>query len=236
MHLPKGITERKNSYRARVSINGITESRDFNFRTYSKEIALEYAIKYLEETRTKLIPKATGLTSKYRVKAKEELTIEKLKEILSYDSVTGLFTWLKKTAACVTVGDVAGCFDADGYVLIGIAGKMYKAHRLAFALTENSFLAEDIEVDHINRITSDNRWANLRKATRSQNQQNKVAKQGILGIKGLSLNLNNNTINAVITLQGKTTVKVFPQQNLLEAKAWIKEQRTLLHGEFANHG
>ena len=58
----------------------------------------------------------------------------------------------------------------DGYIIIGIGGKFYKAHRLIMM----AFVGESHqEVDHINRIKTDNRFENLRYVTRSQNGLNR---------------------------------------------------------------
>ena len=57
-----------------------------------------------------------------------------------------------------------------GYIQIGISGKMYYAHRLIIL----AFLGEsDQQVDHINRIKTDNRFENLRYCTHSENQCNR---------------------------------------------------------------
>lgn len=101
------------------------------------------------------------------------LTQEKLKELLHYNPQTGFFTWVKSKGRA-KAGSIAGCPDKDGYILIGINRKLYKAHRLAFIYMEGSEPSHD--VDHINRVTGDNRWSNLRHATRSQNNINRKCK------------------------------------------------------------
>ncbi len=47
-----------------------------------------------------------------------------LKELLSYDEKTGVFTWIKKRQN-VVVGRVAGHIDRLGYERITISGKIY---------------------------------------------------------------------------------------------------------------
>ena len=57
-----------------------------------------------------------------------------------------------------------------GYIRINISGKKYKAHRLIML----AFIGDsDQQVDHINRIKTDNRFENLRYCTRSENQLNR---------------------------------------------------------------
>lgn len=81
---------------------------------------------------------------------------------LTYCQDTGLFHWPN--------GRVAGSINGDGYVDIKVRGKVYKAHRLAFLK-----MGLDIPeyVDHENRNRSDNRWINLRAATKNQNGYNR---------------------------------------------------------------
>lgn len=107
--------------------------------------------------------------------SKSILTQEKLKEYLSYDKKTGVFTWLKTESNRVKVGDVAGTTHSYGYIIIGIFGKQMKAHRLAWLYEYGKLPTRDL--DHENEIKSDNRICNLRLATNSQNMLNKSKPQ-----------------------------------------------------------
>jgi len=100
-----------------------------------------------------------------------ELTAEKLRELLHYDPETGIFTWKVRTSRSVKVGDVAGCPNGDGYLQVWIQSRLYKAHRLAWLYTYGEWPTD--QIDHINRIRTDNRISNLREATNKQNHQNK---------------------------------------------------------------
>jgi hypothetical protein len=87
-----------------------------------------------------------------------------------YDADTGVFTWIKKTSRKVVVGRVAGSPHRGGYITIGIDGRLYLAHRLAMLSVTGEFPIFD--VDHINGNRSDNKYANLRIASRKENLQN----------------------------------------------------------------
>jgi hypothetical protein len=98
-----------------------------------------------------------------------------LKSILSYNPDTGLFSW--KNLSGRKNKTTAGCFDNNGYVIIGIKlpggkSKKYGAHRLAWLYYHEEWPQNDI--DHINGVKSDNRIINLRHVTRRQNQQNRA--------------------------------------------------------------
>src|SRR4029450_2313606 len=99
-----------------------------------------------------------------------ELTAERLRELLDYDPETGDFTW-KVNRRCVRSGSVAGNVNCvDGYCYIGVDARRYHAHRLAWLYIKGAWPND--QIDHINGNKADNRFANLRQATHSQNQAN----------------------------------------------------------------
>lgn len=108
-----------------------------------------------------------------------DLTQERLRYVVSFDADTGIFTRLTKAAQCVTLGEVAGGLDTQGYVRINIDGKKYLAHRLAWLYEKGTWPRSCI--DHINGDRKDNRMKNLREASHSQNMQNQSMKNGSVG-------------------------------------------------------
>ncbi len=108
------------------------------------------------------------------------LTQARLKEVLYYDPETGVFTWLKPTSnkSRVKIGRRAGSPQYSGrvgtlYWKIYIDHRTYKASRLAWLYVKGNFPGPDKQIDHHNRDSLDDRWANLRLATHSQNQANR---------------------------------------------------------------
>ena len=77
-----------------------------------------------------------------------------------------------------------GSYDKDGYLIIKIKGKQYKAHRLVYAYFHGKFPSN--EIDHINRNRTDNRIENLRDASRLENiantQQKPNKETGVIGV------------------------------------------------------
>ena len=113
------------------------------------------------------------------------LTIDRLKQTLSYNPETGIFTRLLQTNFRYPAGRPAGTLRKDGYVQIGIDGVIHQAHRLAWFYVNGVWPVETI--DHINTVRSDNRIANLREATYFENAQNIRRasvrnKSGLLGV------------------------------------------------------
>ena len=164
----------------------------------------------------------------------EMLTQEQLKEFLSYDPDTGIFTWLKAACNSVRVGSVAGCLDTYGYIRIKRARKQYGAHRLAFLYMTGEFPVD--QVDHINGVRNDNRWLNLRQATGSQNMSNQGKPiTNTSGFKGVFWNKSAKKwlaqighMNRVIYLGLFTTPEAAHQAYIAAAEKF--------HGNFANVG
>lgn len=113
------------------------------------------------------------------------ITQSRLKELLHYDPETGVFTYLTKPSYRVDIGDIAGCDNGKGYLQIRLDTVLYKAHRLAWLYMTGTFPA--YLIDHIDGVKSNNRWRNLREATKALNGQNrrvahKNNESGFLGV------------------------------------------------------
>lgn len=132
-------------------------------------------------------------------KRANRLTLEELRRILYYDPITGILTWLIRRnghGGCV-VGKPAGSLrqhSSDtwldgGYIQIVIDQRVYRAHRLAWWFMTGTPPPKGIDVEHKNRDRADNRWENLRLATRSQNNCNaKTRRDNRSGVKGVHPN------------------------------------------------
>lgn len=84
-----------------------------------------------------------------------------------------------------------GSLDKDGYLIIKIKKKQYKAHRLVYAFFNGKFPEQ--EIDHINRIRTDNRIDNLRAVTRIENVRNSyVPPNKETGVVGVHISNNTN--------------------------------------------
>jgi HNH endonuclease len=113
-------------------------------------------------------------------------SLTRVKELLHYDSETGIFTWLQRVGRS-RVGHRAGCVRKNGYESINIDSSRWLSHRLAwFYVTGRE---PEYVVDHINGCSTDNRFANLRDVEERINFHNQLKPRAnnTSGIKGVCI-------------------------------------------------
>jgi hypothetical protein len=165
-----------------------------------------------------------------------DLTVDLVRSLLDYDPETGEFRWKYRSEGppewnSVYPGKIAGALNTLGYRQIMVAGKLRYAHRLAWLLIAGSWPMH--EIDHIDMVRSNNRFMNLREATRSKNTMNRGARaETASGLKGACWDKSRNAWIATIRVDGK--------QHFLgrfataeEAHAAYAAAAATLHGDFA---
>lgn len=128
---------------------------------------------------------------------------ERARELLGYDPETGVLVWLVDRPGGKRAGMEAGSKNAPrGYRSVGIDGKLYLAHRLAWLLTHGVWPAD--EIDHINRDGLDNRLRNLRQAIHGENVLNKsMRSDNTSGVSGVSQHKRTGKWQAQIAFSGR---------------------------------
>lgn len=102
----------------------------------------------------------------------------------SFDYIKGLIYWRNPTSNGVKKGQIAGGFNAEGYYVIGINNKRYKAHRIIYFMVTG---LQPKEVDHKDWDTRNNCIFNLRGTNKSGNMRNKnIMKNNKTGFIGVS--------------------------------------------------
>ena len=159
--------------------------------------------------------------------------INLVNQLLSYDPLTGEFTW-KISKGRVRKGAVAGAYHSGGYRDIRINREHHYAHRLAWLIMTGNDPGE-YQIDHIDGNRHNNKFSNLRLATNLQNSMNsKTYSTNSSGIKGLQLDKQNKRWVAKISVNGKRHRKYFKSR--AEAVRWLYKTRKALHGEYHCHG
>ena len=124
------------------------------------------------------------------------LTQTRLREVAHYDFETGIF--VRKTT-----GKRLGAIVQGGYRIAMIDGERHREHHLAWFYVKGVW--PNNQLDHVNRLASDNRIANLREATNKQNQENTSRrKNNKSGVKGVSEATDRKKWRARITHFEKT--------------------------------
>lgn len=101
------------------------------------------------------------------------VSVNRVKKLLDYDKLTGIFKWKIQQSNRIKIGSIAGTIRDNGYIKIIIDGQLYFAHRLAWLYVTGEWPKQNI--DHKNGIKNDNKFDNLREATHSENGQNRAS-------------------------------------------------------------
>jgi hypothetical protein len=130
------------------------------------------------------------------------LTQARLKDLLSYDPASGVWTWRPRKGRGNKAGKIAGCIGHWGYRVIGIDDKLYRSSRLAFLYMLGHW--PPVKVDHRNGQRADDRWDNLRLATDYQNAWNTcLSPRNTSGFKSVYFNKQRGYWYAGIWIRGQ---------------------------------
>lgn len=155
-----------------------------------------------------------------------ELTQEKLKNFLTYDQETGVFT-INSTKKKI------GRVGFRGYLTVDVYGTAFRAHRLAWLYMTGTW--PKALIDHIDGDVLNNRFSNLREATHSQNVFNAHSKKRNRNLpRGVQKTKGSSTFRAEISDAGKKIhLGCYPSAE--EASEVYQLAAEMLHGEFAYH-
>ena len=164
--------------------------------------------------------------------ARNDLTQDRLKELLSYDGNTGLFT----SNVCrgrIKIGSIVGTKHNCGYVQLYIDRNLYLAHRLAWLYVHGNW--PDGEIDHINGEPGDTRIKNLRDVSRVQNQQNrKLSENNKSGFNGVSFDSQKSKWRARIHVNKKKVC--LGLYSCIDDAISARKEANVKYGYHENHG
>lgn len=157
--------------------------------------------------------------------------LERVNELLSYNEEAGRLHWKISVARWIKVGDEAGTYGHCA-VNVTLDKITYRAHRIIWLLVTQSDPG-NLLIDHIDGNFHNNRFGNLRLATKGQNQCNqKVRIDNTSGAKGVIWDENRSKWRAQIQVKGK---RLFLGRYKTKEEASTAYQKAALkhHGNFA---
>lgn len=151
-------------------------------------------------------------------------------ELFDYKPLTGELVWNRRIGVR-TGAEAAGSLDKDGY--LRTTGEKYLVHRVIWKWVTGSDPLDGYTVDHQDRQRLNNRWANLRLATESQQRFNTcVRRDSSTGVKGVFPYKSSGRYYSKIKVRGRVhylgVFKTVDEARMAYEKASLK-----LHGEFS---
>jgi len=123
------------------------------------------------------------------------ITVERARELFSYDPETGIVTRKITTGPRARKGYTLDTVD-EGYLVVRVDGRKYRVHRLIWFIVTGTW--PKYEVDHEDRNKLNNKWKNLRDITATENVQNVASSQG-----GVSFVEKTQSWRATVQCYGK---------------------------------
>lgn len=140
---------------------------------------------------------------KHETLDKTNLTPEILRDLLEYDPETGVFVWRVYRSYKARKDQVAGRLSKRGYRRIRVRCSIFYAHQLAWLYMYGCWPPAG-QLDHKNLNRDDNRIANLREATNSQNKMNSgIRKDSQSGYRGVTEDKRTGRWRSYICMSGK---------------------------------
>jgi hypothetical protein len=157
--------------------------------------------------------------------------IDKLKECFAYKD--GNLIWIGKTTPKRKHGQIVGTKGSHGYLCSHFDGKLLLVHRIVYAL-HHGFIPSSMTIDHIDGNKLNNKIANLRLATYSENLSNKISHNNKSGAKGVLWNESNKNWRVRINFM-KVKHEIGSFANFDDAVLACREARLRIHKQFAKH-
>ena len=159
------------------------------------------------------------------VAARALLTADRLRALLHYEPLTGVFT-RRIARGNSRAGAVVGSIDVRGYRIIAVDKRDYRAHRLAFLYMTGKWPEGD--VDHRFGVHDDNRWSEIRDVSHSVNGENQRGPRanttsGYLGVASRA----NGMFTAQIRVRG---THVYFSDPATAHEAYLAAKRRLHEG------
>ncbi len=159
------------------------------------------------------------------------ITAETVRKLFNYNPEEGHLRW-KVSRPKAIKGGIAGYISkSDGYRYVCFDYNEMLSHRIIWLWMTGAW--PKCQIDHKNRIKSDNRWTNLREATNSQNNVNRPSgKSSNTGVTGVWYDKKRDQYRVKIQVKGHEYT-IGRYNTFEEAKMWRKLAEEEFYGDFA---
>lgn len=142
----------------------------------------------------------------------------------------GVIVWADKYGPRTKKGGRIGLMDSHGYLQVGIGGRSVLVHRIIWMMFNDDYPEQ---IDHIDRVRTNNKIENLRAATNGINQQNaSTRKDNTSGMVGV--NFKNGKWQARIAIN-KKRIHLGCFESFNEAKLAYQKAKKEHHPFSVNH-
>lgn len=169
------------------------------------------------------------------IAVRNDLSADQVRALLDYDAETGELRWKRTEARSKHwnsrfAGKLAGHLNKNGVVSIRIGDVLYLAHRIIWLIMTGEW--PEAEIDHRDGDHSNNRWANLREANRTENMLNRAKQRNnASGFLGVRFRPHHGKWEARININGKQVWHIYAS-SAEEASEARREALPRFHGEF----
>ena len=143
-----------------------------------------------------------------KLKLEERVPIEVARENFEYNEHTGeLFRLIYKQTSegkILKHKNLITNTNSCGYVQFTFGPYSYMGHQLAWYLTHGNLPERPLELNHKNRMRTDNRIDNLEITTKRKNNLNKELRPPKYGEPGITYRKDINKLVVKLTINGKT--------------------------------
>lgn len=199
-------TKRANHRNWENTFNGKDVEVKILEQNLTKEEASLLEIEYIEKYASTIVNKKTTPVRPLEIKYDE------IVKVVYYDeSSPTCLRWVNGSKK-FKPDDPSGYISKSGYIDITINNKLYRVHRVIWVLIHKE-ISKDKSIDHISGNRSDNRIANLRLVTSSENSKNRLlappADTGLRNIRSVIGKSGLSGFEVVWVSRGKRTQRTF---------------------------
>lgn len=157
------------------------------------------------------------------------ITQEEVMQYFTY--LDGYLYWKVSSGQRARPGDKIKCMSKNGYIVVQVNNRRYYVHRLIYLYHHGHFPAF---IDHVNGDRSDNRIENLRKASKRENNLNRIGnKCSTSEYKGVNYDKERGKFKVRIG-NGGVAYNIGRFYDEINAAISYDIYAKLLFGEFAN--